>query len=144
MGDRFEAIVGAAHVSRPGSETQCGARVEAVVRPGSAAEVGACLRAASESGVAVLPVGGGSKLGFGNPLDTSSCIRRELGRVGEHVALDPDEGVAELDAGAKLDAVARAAAAAGKVTLLDPLHPGATVGGAIAVDPVTPEASLDL
>ncbi len=142
MGDRFEAIVGAAHVSRPESVTQCGARVAAVVRPGSAPELAACLRAASESGVAVLPVGGGSKLGFGNPLDGSSCIRLETGRLCE-VTLDPDEGVGELAAGAKLEDVARAAARAGKVTLLDPLHPGATVGGAIAVDPVSPEASLD-
>lgn len=143
MGDRFEAIVGAAHVSRPDAETLCGARVLASVRPGSAAEVAACLRAASESGVAVVPVGGGSKLGFGNPLDTPVCIRLELGRLCEHARLDPDEGVAELDAGVPLEALARSAAALGKATLLDPLHAGATVGGAIAVDPVSPEASLD-
>jgi glycolate oxidase FAD binding subunit len=142
VGDRFEAIVGAAHVSRPSAAEVCGARVEGVVRPGSAAEVAACLRAASESGIPVLPVGGGSKLGFGNPLDTALCIRLELGRLGE-MTFDPDEGVAELDAGARLESVAQRAAALGKVTQLDPLHAGATVGGAIAVDPVTPESSLD-
>jgi glycolate oxidase FAD binding subunit len=143
MGDRFEAIVGAKHVLRPEAETLCGARVEAIVRPASAAEVGACLRAASESGIPVVPVGGGSKLGFGNPLDTPACIRLELGRLCDHARLDPDEGVAELDAGVPLDALARSAAALGKTTLLDPLHAGASVGGAIAVDPVSPEASLD-
>ncbi len=143
MGDRFEAIVGAEHVSRPEAQTLCGARVEAIVRPASGAEVAACLRAASESRLALVPVGGGSKLGFGNPLDTRACIRLELGRLREHARLDPDEGVAELDAGVPLEALARSAAALGKTTLLDPLHAGATVGGAIAVDPVSPEASLD-
>jgi glycolate oxidase FAD binding subunit len=143
MGDRFEAIVGAEHVSRPEAQTLCGARVEAIVRPASAVEVAACLRAASESGIAVVPVGGGSKLGFGNPLDTPACIQLELGRIQEHARLDPDEGVAELDTGVPLEALARSAAALGKTTLLDPLHAGATVGGAIAVDPVSPEASLD-
>src|SRR5258706_4939587 len=142
MGDRFEAIVGAANVSRPDAETLCGARVEAVVRPASAAEVAACLRAASESGLAIVPVGGGSKLGFGNPLDSAACIRLELGRLGGH-ALDPDEGVAELDAGVLLETLAGSAAALGKATLLDPLHAHATVGGAIAADPVSPETSLD-
>jgi len=143
MGDPFEAIVGAAHVARPEAQSLCGARVEAVVRPGSAQEVAACLRAATESKLAIVPVGGGSKLGFGNPLDTSVCIRLELARLGEHAELDPDEGIAELDAGVPLAEVARRAAAVGKTTTLDPLHDGATVGGAIAVDPVSPEASLD-
>src|SRR5258706_9601141 len=128
MGDRFEAIVGAAHVSRPDAETVCGGRVEAVVRPASAAEVAACLRAASESGLAIVPVGGGSKLGFGNPLDSAACIRLELGRLGEHV-LDPDEGVAELDAGVPLETLAGNAAALGKATFLDTPHAHGPAGG---------------
>ncbi|MFI5314668.1 MAG: FAD-binding oxidoreductase [Myxococcota bacterium] len=143
MGNRFEAIVGAAHVAHPGGETLCGARVEAVVRPASAAEVAACLRAATESGTAIVPVGGGSKLGFGNPLEAPACIRLELGRLCERMELDADEGIAELDAGIALDSLARSASALGKVTAFDPLHRSATVGGAIAVDPVSPEASLD-
>src|SRR5258705_13269047 len=134
MGERFEAIVGAAHVSRPDAETLCGARVEAIVRPASAAEVAACLRAASESGLAIVPVGGGSKLGFGNPLDTAACIRLELGRLGEH-ALDPDGGVAELDAGLPLETLAGKAAAPGQGTVPDPLPPPAPLGGPVAARP---------
>jgi glycolate oxidase FAD binding subunit len=143
MGDRFEAIVGAQHVSRAQGQTLCGARVEAVVRPGSAAEVAACLRAASESGLAVLPVGGGTKLGFGNPLAAAECVRLELGRLAERT-LDPDEGIAELGAGVSLAELERATAAIGKASTFDPLWPSATVGGAIAVDPVTPELSADV
>src|SRR5258706_960032 len=98
MGDRFEAIVGAANVSRPDAETLCGARVEAVVRPASAAEVAACLRAASESGLAIVPVGGGSKLGFGNPLDSAACIRLQPCRV-RWAPLRPDHGGSRLRSG---------------------------------------------
>jgi glycolate dehydrogenase FAD-binding subunit len=140
MADPFEAIVGASHFSRPEDETVCGARVAAVVRPGSGAELAACLRAASESRTAVLPVGGGTALGRGNPLDAASCVRLELGRLCAPPQLDAEEGVGEVDAGVTLDALARAAAAIGKAVPFDLLRPGSTVGGAIAVDPVTPEA----
>ena len=136
MGDPFEAIVGAAHVLRPEADALCGARVLAVVRPADADEVAACLRAASESRMPVLPVCGGSKLGFGNPLDARACVRLDLGRLCARLALDPDEGIAEVDAGVPLAALARAAADAGKTTSFDPLRAGASVGGAIAVDPV--------
>ncbi|HTO08100.1 MAG TPA: FAD-binding oxidoreductase [Myxococcota bacterium] len=140
MGDPFEAIVGAGHVSRAEQETVCGARVAAVVRPGSADEVAACLRAASESAIALLPVGGGTGLGLGNPLDAASCVRLELGRLCAPAQLDPDEGVGEVEAGVTLEALARAAAASGKSVPFDPLRAGATVGGTIAVDPLTPDA----
>jgi len=135
MGDPFVAIVGAAHVSRPDADELCGARVVAVVRPGSAEELAACLRAASESRIPVVPVGGGSKLGFGNDLDARECVRLELARLPASIELDPDEGVADVAASAALEAFARAAREVGKVSSLEPLHAGATLGGAIAVDP---------
>jgi glycolate dehydrogenase FAD-binding subunit len=143
MGDPFEAIVGARHVLRPESETVCGARVAAVVRPASGAEVAECLRAANESGIPLLPVGGGTRLGHGNPLDAPACVRLELSRLSRTLELDAAEGVAEVDAGVTLAALEQAAAAAGKSTTLWPLRGGSTVGGAIAVDPVTPESSPD-
>ncbi|HXX47435.1 MAG TPA: FAD-binding oxidoreductase [Myxococcota bacterium] len=135
MGDPFEAIVGAAHVLRPEGQQLCGARVVAVVRPGSAAEVAACLRAAAESRIPVVPVGGGSKLGFGNELAARECVRLELARLPAAIELDADEGVADVSASAGLEPLARAARAAGKATSFEPLHSAATLGGAIAVDP---------
>jgi glycolate dehydrogenase FAD-binding subunit len=143
MGDPFEAIVGAAHVLRPEADELCGARVLAVVRPGDAAQVAACLRAASESRLPLIAVGGGSKLGFGNDLDARGCIRLELGRLASMLALDPDEGVAELDAGVPLESLARAAASVGKATSLESQRAGATVGGAIAAEPVGIDFSPD-
>jgi glycolate dehydrogenase FAD-binding subunit len=144
MGDPFEAIVGARHVLRPEADTVCGARVLAVLRPASGAELAECLRAASESGIAILPVGGGTRLGLGNPLDAPACVRLELSRISRMLELDAKEGVAELDAGVTLEALERAAAAAGKTTSFAPLRAGSTVGGAIAVDPVVPESSPDV
>ncbi|HTO54420.1 MAG TPA: FAD-binding oxidoreductase [Myxococcota bacterium] len=143
MGDPFEAIVGARHVLRSDADTLCGARVAAVVRPASGAELAECLRAASESGIAVVPVGGGTHLGLGNPLAAPVCVRLELGRIARTCELDAKEGIVELDAGVTLEALERAAAVAGKTTTLAPLRAGSTVGGAIAVDPVTPESSPD-
>ncbi|HXZ84042.1 MAG TPA: FAD-binding oxidoreductase, partial [Myxococcota bacterium] len=134
MGDPFEAIVGSAHVLRPEAEELCGARVLAVVRPGSAGELAACLRAASESRLPVVPVGAGTQLGFGNDLDARECVRLELSRLAPVLELDPDEGVADVAASVPLDALARAASVVGKTSALEPLRPGATVGGAIAVD----------
>src|SRR5215831_13778312 len=136
MGDPFEAIVGAEHVVRPENDALCGARVLAVVRPADAAEVAACLRAATESRVPIVAVGGGTKLGFGNDLDARDCVRLELGRLSRELALDPDEGVADVGAGVALERLAGEAAAVGKTTAFEALRTGATVGGAIAVDPV--------
>jgi glycolate dehydrogenase FAD-binding subunit len=136
MGDPFEAIVGSANVLRPESDELCGARVLGVVRPADAAELAACLRAASESRLPVVPVGGGTKLGFGNDLDARECVRLELGRLAPALALDPDEGVADAAASVAVESLARAAAQVGKATSFDTGRPGATVGGAVAVDPV--------
>jgi glycolate oxidase FAD binding subunit len=144
MGDRFEAIVGEAHVERPPSAVLCGARVEALVRPANAVELAACLRAASESHLAVVPVGGGTKLGIGNPLAAQSCVRLELGRLCERAELDANEGIAELDAGVSLAELSARAAALGKVTRFGAARAGATVGGAIAADPLALESSSDV
>ena len=143
MADPFDAIVGTAHVTRPQSETLCGARVSAVVRPGSGAEVAACLRAASESAIPLVPTGGGTQLGFGNPLSEPVCVRLDLARVHAQPELDADEGVGAVDAGVTLEELAAACAALGKATVFDALRPGATVGGAIAVDGVSLEGSAD-
>jgi len=143
VGDPFEAIVGAAHVAHGESGRVAGARIAAVVQPGSAAEVAACLRAASETRTALVPRGGGTKLHFGNPLDTEECVLLSLERLSTHLELEPEEGIATLDAGVRLADFAARAAAAGKTTLLPALHAGATLGGTLAADPVGPDWTLD-
>ena len=143
MGDAFEAIVGAAHVERAAELRLAGARVSAVVRPGNARELAACLRAASEAGMAIVACGGGTRQHLGNPLDTVQCVRLEVGRVCEHIEVDPDEGIATIDAGVRIGELARRLAACGKTSLLAELAPDGTVGGALAADPFVPDWTLD-
>ena len=143
MGDPFEAIVGAAHVEPVVGVRLAGARIAAVVRPGSAEEVAACLRAANETRSAVVARGGGSKLHFGNPLDAEECTVLSLERLASHLEVEPEEGIATLDAGVRIADFGARAAAAGKTTLLPALHANATLGGTLAADPVGPDWTLD-
>jgi len=141
--DVFEAIVGSGHVEWPISMRLAGARVLAIVRPANAQEVAACLRAASDAGTALVAFGSGSRQHFGNPLDAPACIRLELGRIAEQIEVDGDEGIATLDAGARLGELARRAAACGKTTVLGDLPPDGTLGGALSADPFGPDWTLD-
>ena len=134
--------MGARHVAEGAGEID-GVPVEAVVSPASADEVAACLKVGAEARVALVARGGGSKLHWGNPLDARSALVLDTTRLAEPFELQSDEGVATLGAGVRLDALAASAAAAGKSCRLAPLHPGATLGGAIAADPIGAEYSLD-
>ena len=141
MGEPFAAIVGADRVSA-GEAPLAGAAVSAVVRPRTAAETAACLGAAARESSPVVARGGGSKLHWGNPLDAASVSVLDLGAL-DAIDLQPDEGIATLGPGVALDTLDAAAAGRGMYTLLDPLYPGATVGGTVAADPVVPGHSLD-
>jgi glycolate oxidase FAD binding subunit len=143
VGDAFEAIVGAARVERPAHERIAGARVAAVVRPATAEQVAGCLRAAAETRTAVVARGGGTKQHLGNALDADECAVLALDEIASCCELEPDEGIATLDAGVRLADFAARAAALGKTTHLPSLHAGATLGGTLAVDPVGPDWTLD-
>lgn len=151
MGEPFEAVVGAEHVTAAehstgeadGGVLPDGTRVCAVVRPADAEQVAACLRVAGETERAVVARGGGSKLAWGNPVSAPAVVCLDLGRLDAAVDFDPDEGVARVGAGLALDRLAARCEAAGKTSLLDPLFSGATVGGTVAADPLGPENSLE-
>jgi glycolate oxidase FAD binding subunit len=143
VGDPFEAIVGVSHVERPASLWLAGSRVSAIVRPANAHELAACLRAASSAGSAIVACGGGTRQHFGNPLDARECVRLELGRICSHVDVDPDEGIATLDAGVRIGELARRAQACAKTSALLSLPHDGTIGGALASDPFVPDWTLD-
>jgi glycolate oxidase FAD binding subunit len=134
--------VGVGRVS-PGAGEIDGVPIEAVVSPTSAEQVAACVKVAADLGVPLVARGGGSKLHLGNPLAARRALVLDTSGLDAPLDLRPDEGVAILGAGVKLDALAGALAERGKESLLDPLYPGATVGGAIAADPIGPEYALD-
>ena len=90
-----------------------------------AAGVAAALREAS--GVRV--VGGGTKLGWGRPIEAPELSLAELDAIVEHNVGDL---TAILQAGCPLATAREAFAAEGQMLALDPPDDGATIGGVVA------------
>ncbi len=97
----------------------------AVSAPASAEEVAAILR----GGTPVRIVGGGTKIGWGRPVEAAELSVAGLAAIVEH-----NEGdlTAILQAGVPLAAAREAFAAAGQMLALDPPDDGATIGGVLA------------
>jgi glycolate oxidase FAD binding subunit len=110
-----------------------GVPVARVSRPGSVAEAGQVLAAAAAEGLAVAFVGGGSKLGLGNPPERVDLLvsTERLDQVLEHAAGDL---VVRVQGGARLADLQAALAPAGQWLALDPPEPRATVGGVVAAN----------
>ena len=101
-----------------------------VALPASTAEAAAVLRVAAEHELAVVPRGGGSRLGWGAPPSRCDVLidMSRMGAVLEHASGDL---VARLQAGARMGDVAAALAAAGQEIALD-VPASATAGGVVA------------
>ena len=101
-----------------------------VALPGSTDEAAAVLRVAAEHELAVVPRGGGSRLGWGAAPSRCDVLvdMSRMDAVLEHAAGDL---VARLQAGARMGDVAAALAAAGQEIALD-VPAGATAGGVVA------------
>jgi len=106
----------------------------AVVRPGSTAEVVAILRACADAGVPIVPQGGNTGLvGAASPSDGEVVLA--TGRLAEVGAPDPVGGTIVAGAGATLETVRLAAAAAGLEVGIDLASRGtATIGGVVATN----------
>jgi glycolate oxidase FAD binding subunit len=101
-----------------------------VASPASTDEAAAVLRAAAEHDLAVVPRGGGSRLGWGTPPSRCDLLvdMTRMDAVVEHAAGDL---VARLQAGARMGDVAAVLADAGQEIALD-VPAGATAGGIVA------------
>ena len=139
---RLEQLVGADHVlvgedTRPYTTDWTGrweGECTCVVRPATTDEVAAVMRACAEAGFAVVPQGGNTGLvGGAVPHDGAVLVStRRLDRVDD---VEEDTGRVVVGAGATLQAVQEAAAAAGWVVGVDLASRGsATVGGMVATD----------
>src|SRR5689334_1671309 len=104
-----------------------------VARPGSTEEVAAVLAAAAAGGLAVVPRGAGTKLGWGLPPERADLVLDLGGLSGvlEHAAGDL---IVKTRAGTPLADVQQAVAKAGQRLALDDPLGGATVGGALATN----------
>jgi glycolate oxidase FAD binding subunit len=122
---RLAAIAGPEHARADGEALR--------VTPGDAEQVAAVLRFANENGLSVVPLGGGSKLGWGNPVapEVFLCLGR-MNAVREHAWQDM---TCTVEAGCRWAAMQRELARHGQMVALDPLWPEcATVGGVLATN----------
>jgi len=101
-----------------------------VALPGSTAEAAAVLRVAAWHELAVVPRGGGSRLGWGTPPSRCDVLvdMAQMDAVLEHASGDL---VARLQAGARMGDVADLLATAGQEIALD-VPAAATAGGVVA------------
>jgi len=110
-----------------------------VASPESTPECASLLRAATELGLAVIPRGTGSRLGWGYPPERADLVidTGRLDHVVEHAAGDL---VATVQAGLRLDVLAGVLGAAGQRLALDPppLGTPGTVGGVLATGAAGP------
>lgn len=143
MPPHFQSIVGAERVRGEEGETLDGVPLSCSVRPASAAEAAACLSVARETGGAVIAKGAGTKLGWGNPPRCKALVALELGDLDAPLAVEPEEGIATVGAGVRLEVLAEATRRVGMRTVLGGGFSGATVGGSIAADPCGVESSPD-
>jgi glycolate oxidase FAD binding subunit len=113
-----------------------------VVEPATEQEVSEALRCADREGVAVIPRGGGTKLGWGNPPRLASFApaaraglilsTAALDRIVEHAWADL---TVTVEAGCRFAGLERTLATHGQRLALDPLWPEtATIGGILSTN----------
>jgi glycolate oxidase FAD binding subunit len=105
-----------------------------VLEPGSETELAAALRCANEAGISVLPRGGGTKTGWGNPPVHADLVlsTARLDRVIEHAWADL---TVSAEAGCTIQKLQNTLAEYGQHIALDPLWPErATVGGVLSTN----------
>src|SRR4029077_20352456 len=133
--EKLREIVGIAHVRAASTvEVFCGVQPRIVVEPGNERELAAVLRLANEEGLAVIPRGSGTKLGWGNPparADLLLSIAR-LDKIIEHIWADL---TVTVEAGCTWHKLQESLSRHGQRLALDPLWPErATVGGVLSTN----------
>jgi len=136
LAEMLAAIVGREHVAGAGAERSAAA-VDGIlprwrVRPGAVDEVSRILALASSEGLAVAPRGSGSALDLGMP-PARVDVALDLSRLAGIMEYVPADMVATVQAGVRLDVLARELGKHGQMLPLDP-YGGAsrTVGGVLA------------
>lgn len=105
-----------------------------VIEPGTPSEVARVLKTATEAGLHVIPRGGATKLGWGNPPGNADLVlsTRRLNRVIDHAWADM---TATVGAGCTFQQLQQTVAEHGQRLALDPLWPEtATIGGILATN----------
>jgi glycolate oxidase FAD binding subunit len=133
--DDLRAIAGAEYLRAAGAgDGVAGVQPQVVFEPSNEAELAAALRCADDAGLGVVPRGGGTKSGWGNPPLRADLIlsTARLNRVIEHAWADLTVSV---EAGCTIQNLQNALAEHGQRIAVDPLWPErATVGGILSTN----------
>jgi glycolate oxidase FAD binding subunit len=129
---RLAAIVGAEHARADGNAVGVAGGAMRVA-PAGTEQIAEVLRFANEHGLAVVPTGSGSKLGWGNAVAPEIYLSLErMKAVREHAWQDL---TCTVEAGCTWAAMQAELARHGQMVALDPLRPDrATVGGVVAAN----------
>jgi glycolate oxidase FAD binding subunit len=131
----LRAIAGAEYLRAAGAgDGVAGVQPQVVFEPSNEAELAAALRCADAAGLGVVPRGGGTKSGWGNPPLRADLIlsTARLNRVIEHAWADLTVSV---EAGCTIQNLQNALAEHGQRIAVDPLWPErATVGGILSTN----------
>lgn len=133
--NEFRAILAPGAVrAGTSSDEVCGVQAGLLLEPGNELQLAAILKLANDSGLAVIPRGGGSKLSWGNPPARADVIlsTARLDKIIEHVWADLTVSV---EAGCTIRKLQSALAEHGQRLSLDPLWPEqATIGGVLSTN----------
>jgi glycolate oxidase FAD binding subunit len=125
------AIVGNEHVrAATPTDAVAGVQPKLVIEPGTETELADVLRLLNEAGLAVIPRGGGTKLGWGNPPARADVIlsTARLTEIIEHAWADL---TVTVEAGCTIQRLQETLAQHGQRLALDPLWPEKTTVGGI-------------
>ncbi len=122
---KLQKIVGEKYLQHVGEQLH--------VSPATTDEVSAILRAANDAGAVVMPTGGGTKLGWGNPVAAQVVLHTSrMKKVLEHTWQDL---TVCMQAGCTWDGMQQTLARHGQMVALDPMWPElATIGGIAATN----------
>ena len=128
-------ILGSEHL-RPATPADVisGVQPQVVLEPATEQQLADTLRLADESKLAVIPRGGGTKLGWGNPPSRANFIfsTARLNKILEHAWADL---TVTVEAGCTVQALQQTLAQHGQRLAVDPLWPeNATVGGLLSAN----------
>jgi glycolate oxidase FAD binding subunit len=131
----FIAIVGNENVrAATAADAVAGVQPKLVIEPGTASEIAEILRLSNEAGLAVIPRGGGTKLGWGNAPARADVILSvaRLTEIIEHAWADL---TVTVEAGCTIQRLQETLAQHGQRLALDALWPEkATVGGVLSAN----------
>src|SRR6266403_969100 len=132
---RLISFLGPEHVHAASApDMVAGVQPKLVVVPGSESEVAEALRLVSDAGLTVIPRGGGTKIGWGNPPSRADIVfsTARLNEITEHAWADLTVSVG---AGCTIQTLQETLAQHGQRLALDPLWPAkATVGGVLSTN----------